>query len=194
MRKKKKKKNSFKILIKLVFLISLVFIISSLLFKKDNFMKIIYKNDYDEYVQKYAKEYDIDPYLIHSVIHVESDHDPEAISNRGAIGLMQIMEETGIWISKNIGSKFEKKMLYEPENNIKLGAWLLNYLINNYNGNIETALAAYNGGIGNVDEWLKSDEYSIDGETLNTIPFKETEKYVEKVNKAYEKYLELYSK
>ena len=74
-----------------------------------------------------------------------------------------------------------------------MGCYYLSYLINRYN-DVDVALAAYNGGMGNVDKWLANPEYSSDGKTLSSIPFPETEKYVERVNKYEKIYKWWYSK
>ena len=147
---------------------------------------------YKEYVDKYSVEYDVDPLLVLSVIKGESNFDPKAESNRGAKGLMQIMDSTGQWISSNIEiSYFLPHMLYDPEINIKMGCWYLNNLIEQF-GNVDTALAAYNAGSGNVSQWLQDSEYSKDGETLYNIPFAETKKYVDKIKVNYKMYQYLY--
>ena len=82
--------------------------------------------------------------------------------------------------------------LYNPRHNIKLGCYYLKYLIENYDGNVDVALAAYNAGPGNVDNWLEDSRYSDNGEDLTYIPFKETREYVVKVNKQWKKYQNLY--
>ncbi|MDO5707428.1 MAG: lytic transglycosylase domain-containing protein [Andreesenia angusta] len=187
-RAKRIRRNIFRGIV-LIFIIIGVFAF----IKRENIMRMNYQLKYDKYVQKYSREYDIDPLLIHSVIHIESDHNPKAVSNRGAIGLMQIMEETGYWISQKKDMKdFDKQMLFNPEDNINMGTWLLTYLIKEYDGNEDTALAAYNAGIGNVNEWLNTNEYSSDGIILDYIPFKETSDYVKKVKSTYKRYKELY--
>ena len=71
-------------------------------------------------------------------------------------------------------------MATDPETNIKYGCYLYGYLLSRY-GRVQEALAAYHAGHGNVDKWLKDEAYSSDGETLHTIPFPTTNKYVKKV-------------
>ena len=73
-----------------------------------------------------------------------------------------------------------------------MGCFYLNYLISHYK-NTDVALAAYNAGMGNVNKWLSSEEYSVDGEKLSYIPYKETREYIKKVNKYQQKYKDLYS-
>ncbi len=186
--KRRKRKKLFRI-----FLLFFAIVLVTLFIKKDNLKRMKYSLEYDNYVQKYAEEHDMDPLFIHSVIFAESNHNPDAISNRGAVGLMQIMPETGYWISSKMGEKdFGENDLKDPETNIKMGTWLLNYLMDEFNDNEKSVLAAYNAGIGNVQEWLKNYEYSSDGQNLDNIPFRETEEYVEKIRNAYASYKELY--
>lgn len=135
--------------------------------------------EYKEFIEVYAKKYDIDPFLILGVIDAESGFDKEAVSSVGARGLMQIMPETGKWIASQIDIlNFKEEELFDPETNIMMGSWYLKFLLDRYNGNIENALAAYNGGHGNVDNWLQDERYSNDGENLTNIPFIETKEYV----------------
>ena len=153
---------------------------------------VLYPVRYDEYVEKYAADYNIDKKLVFAVIKAESGFDKNDRSKTGARGLMQIMPETGIWAADIIGiDDFSLDMLYDEDTNIRIGCWYLRYLLDMYDGKLETALAAYNAGCGNVNKWLSDFQYSSDGETLDSIPYKETDGYVAKTVKymsAYEKY------
>ena len=73
-----------------------------------------------------------------------------------------------------------------------MGCWYLSDLKKEFNGNMDLVLAAYNGGRGNVEKWLKDSNTSPDGQNLKNIPFKETDKYVKKVNTNYNIYKYLY--
>ena len=148
--------------------------------------QVTYPVAYSEYIYKYADEYDLDPYLVMAVIKVESNFVPEAHSNYAG-GLMQLTEETAQWNADQMGITYYDYM--DPETNIKLGCHYLNHLIEHYD-NLDTALAAYNGGMGNVHEWLSDSRYSDDGKTLKDIPFPETKNYVIKVNDAWTHYKE----
>lgn len=188
--KERRRKRTIRRAISLAILLSVILLGVS---RIDLLQKLMYPLDYDNIVQKYAEEYDLDPLLVHSVIRVESGHDASAASGKGAIGLMQIMPDTGQWASEKIGMKsFTEDMLYDPEINIMIGCWYLRYLIDEFEGNKANAISAYNGGIGNVLKWLETHEYSPDGENLENIPFEETRNYVERVLGSYEKYKELY--
>jgi len=156
-------------------------------------MKNFYPIKYENQIVKYSKRYNVDPHLVAAVIRAESNFNEKAVSNRGAYGLMQIMPDTALWIAQNMKLKdFKEEKLYDTEINIAMGCWYINNLNNEFNGNIDLVLAAYNGGRGNVQKWLKNNQYSSDGETLNVIPFEETDKYVKKVKTNYHIYLKLY--
>lgn len=159
---------------------------------KEIVLKKIYPVEYQEFVESFADEYGLDRYLVYSVIKVESNFDPDATSNVGAKGLMQLMDKTAA--ECNVKGEFGYNIpedLYEPEKNIKLGCYYLSSLMDTYN-DMELAVTAYNGGTGNVKKWLKDEKLS-DGEGgLSDIPYSETKRYVEKVTKTYEIYNRLY--
>ena len=87
---------------------------------------------------------------------------------------------------------YEKEDLFDPKLNIEIGTWYLEKLEREFDGDWDNILAAYNGGSGNVNKWLKDEEYSKDGKTLDKIPFKETENYVKKVKADYDSYKKIY--
>lgn len=143
---------------------------------------------YEDIIEKYAKEYSLSEHLVMGVICAESGFRHDAHSGV-ASGLMQITDETAQWISGKMGIEYSVDMTKNPETNIKMGCFYLDYLIGLY-GNLDNALAAYNAGPGNVNAWLENEEYSKDGKTLKKIPFAETEKYIKRVKifgKVYEK-------
>ena len=154
-------------------------------------LKMIYKIDYKDYVEKYAQEYEIDPLLVYSIIKVESNFKEEATSHKGAIGLMQLMDKTAKEIAQNNVMEFETGVtLYNPEKNIKLGIIYLADLEKIFN-NIPVMLA-YNAGIGNVNKWIEEGIIKSDGSNIENIPFKETNTYVRKILKDYKIYKKLY--
>ena len=197
MRSARKQKNNYGLTVLVVLIISIIF---GFLF--DIAMMFVEKRiypipeEYVPYVEKYAEEYGVPVNLIYAVIKTESGFDSSAVSRKGAVGLMQIMPTTFKWLTDDIMREYlGSGMLYDPETNIKYGTYYLSRLYNKF-GDWDTALAAYNGGEGNVSEWLSNKKYSDDGVKLNTdkIPdeFFETRNYVKKVNKALKKYNELY--
>ncbi len=159
------------------------------------YMFTLYPVSYMDIIIKNSKEYDVDPYLIASIINVESRYDPDAESNKLAKGLMQITPSTGQWASELIGiPDYSEEKLFIPDINIKIGSWYIDRLIDEFDGDVSLALAAYNAGSGNVNKWLEDESYSSDGRSLHTIPFKETDEYIKKINKNYQIYSKLYKK
>ncbi len=115
------------------------------------------------------------------------------VSRSGAIGLMQVMPETGEWIAGKLNKTgFTAEDLKDPDTNIQFGCWYLRFLLDRYSSNQTHAVAAYNAGHGNVDAWLMDPSVTTDN-MLTNIPFPETDDYVEKVLRAHEKYEELYT-
>lgn len=148
---------------------------------------------HEETVTKYAENYELDPLMVYSIIKIESSFNENAESNKGARGLMQITPSTGEWIAEKLKiEKFDSNDLFLPETNIMMGTWYFNYLIEKFDNDINLAIAAYNAGPGNVQNWLNNENISYNGEELNKIPYKETENYIKKFNNTYEQYKELY--
>ncbi len=173
-----------------VFFIAVILIVIILIL--DNVAMSIYPVKYKNLVSKYSELYELDPYLVFSIIKVESSFIPDAVSSKNARGLMQITEKTGNWGAEQLKlTNYSSNELFEPETNIKIGCWYLSVLYNEF-GSTDLVLAAYNGGSGNVSKWLKDTNFSQDGKSLSRIPFKETDKYVKKVKNCYEIYKRLY--
>ena len=173
-------------------LLCIVAIIIVLLLNRNNILKGIYKIKYNEYVEAYSKEYGVDKLMIYSIIKAESNFKENAISNKGACGLMQLMDNTAQEVAKNELMDYKTETtLYDPEDNIRIGTKFFADLKELYS-NDEVALAAYNAGIGNVDKWINSGIIKADGSDIENIPFKETNTYVRKILKNYSMYKELY--
>ena len=149
-----------------------------------------YPLKYKTEVTRASEEFELDKFLIFSMIKTESGFKESAESDKGAIGLMQITEKTGEYIAEKLGvTDYDLK---KAEDNIYFGCYYLKYLITRFKST-DVALCAYNAGEGNVSLWLLDERYSLDGVTLNEVPFKETKEYVEKVNKTFLKYKKLYT-
>ena len=155
--------------------------------------KKIYKQEYSEYVNKYAEINRIDPMWIYAIIKVESNFNKEAISSSGAKGLMQLMDNTALDIAKELNiDNFKVDMLYNPEINIMFGTKYFDSLLQKYNKNYYLAIAAYNGGTGNVDDWIKKGIIAEDASNIENIPYKETNMYVRKTMNTYQIYKKIY--
>ena len=154
----------------------------------------VYPNDHEELVLACAEQYGFSPSLVMGIIHTESGFDANARSNAGAIGLMQITEDTFAWAQnkmKDDTPRLSADTLYDPEISIRYGTFILKLLEKEFIDE-DTALAAYNAGIGHVRGWLKDVRYSDDGIHLKEIPFEETRNYVNRVRKAQKIYKKLY--
>jgi soluble lytic murein transglycosylase len=176
------KKNIICIALLIVFAFGLKLVVTNYLFP--------FKHK--EAILKYSKEYDLDPYLVLSVIKAESKFIPDAHSSKDAMGLMQITGDTADWIAKEMGlNDYSVDKLYEEEYNINMGCWYLSNLREEFKAE-ELYVAAYNAGRGRVNEWLKDSKYSEDGKTLSYIPYAETKKYVDRVDSYHEIYKYIY--
>ena len=147
---------------------------------------------YQDIVDRYAAEYQLEKSLVNAVIFCESHFETEAVSSADALGLMQVTQETGWWAAEQMGIEAEKLDLTEPDTNIRIGCWYLSWLTEKFDGVTETALAGYNAGHGNVSKWLADEAMSADGITLEEIPFEETKSYVKKVQLAQLAYKYVY--
>ena len=140
-----------------------------------------------------AQENALDPFLIAALVRVESGFNPRAVSSRGARGLMQVMPDTGQWIASQMGaSAFDPDWLFDPELNLRMGAWYLRALLDQFDGRPVVALAAYNAGRTRVQEWLAQGRWDGREETLDEIPFGETRHHVRRVLTTLETYRWLY--
>ena len=185
-------KGCFSVILKMIIVFVFVVVLGGILMKNVIMPKILYPQGYKNYVEKYAEEYNLDKNLVYAVIKCESNFDSQAVSHKDARGLMQISEMTGIWASEVLEiDNYSSDMLYEPDVNIHIGCWYLEKLIDQF-GDENTAVAAYNAGSGNVSNWLMEEEHSSDGVSFDMIPFKETEKYVKKVETTKKIYNYLY--
>ncbi|MDR3349127.1 MAG: lytic transglycosylase domain-containing protein [Acidaminococcales bacterium] len=152
--------------------------------------KFFYQLLYDKDIKNHAAANNLNPWLVAAVIKNESGFKASAVSERGAVGLMQIMPETGSWIALKAGlRKFAPGLLAEPSVNIRLGCWYLQDL--NFEFQSEPlAITAYNAGRGQVKAWLGDKQW--DGRDVEKIPFAETRQYVKKVLSDKEMYKRLY--
>jgi soluble lytic murein transglycosylase len=145
--------------------------------------RLHYPLQYESIVRAHARNYGLDPALVAAVIYQESKFRADARSKSGAIGLMQLRPETARGIAiRTGGSRFRTEDLFEPELNIRYGCWYLRHLLQKY-GDEKTALAAYNAGQANVDEWKA---------TGGGIRFAETRAYVTRVQELKRVYHEAY--
>jgi len=144
-------------------------------------LKQLFPCNHLDIVEKHCKNYGIDTNLVLAIIKAESNFEKEVVSHAGAKGIMQLTDETFLFCSEKV--KLETGNIFDINTNIHAGVWYLSYLIERYEYNTLNAIAAYNAGMGNVDNWLNNPDCSPDGKTLSDIPFSETKRYAEKINR-----------
>ena len=133
---------------------------------------------YDDIIDKYSTEYNVDRSLVKAVIFKESRFKETAVSSKGAIGLMQLMPSTALWLMNKL--KIEDYKIESADNNIRLGTYYLSYLMNLMDSDEEHALLAYNAGPENAKRWVNSEGYSKE-DMDNYVDFNETRKYVREI-------------
>lgn len=143
-------------------------------------MQYLYPIKHQEDIINYSLTYSLDPALIAAIINVESGYNEQVSSEKGAVGLMQILQPTGDWIAQKLDKKEGEYPLTDPQINIQFGCYYFRYLLNKFE-NADLAICAYNAGEGNVLKWLKNEDYTKDGKTLMKIPFAETKNYLAKI-------------
>lgn len=162
-----------------------------LLFFPEEMLRLVYPYLYYETLSSYLSD-NPSPYInycmVLSIIREESRFNSRARSPKGALGLMQLMPETAAWINNQ---KLNKKELFNPSVNIKIGMLYLDYLNERFNTEA-SVLAAYNGGPANVNRWLSSGSNDNIQQFIEEIPFSETRNYVKKVLTTYTMYKMIY--
>ena len=150
----------------------------------DWYLRSRYPLEYEQVIDAYAADRHLDPTLVAAVIYAESRFDPNVRSSAGAVGLMQLLPETGEFIARSTGGTgFVEADLRDPDINVRYGTWLLDHLRARYDGDVETALAAYHAGPTNVDEWRRNG---------TGIEFPETRAYVDEVLRVKRVYARAY--
>ncbi len=180
----------------ILFAVVFVAIIIGVKFAYDTYINSSYPLKYEDEVAEASAEYNIPKELIYGVIKTESNFNPDAVSAADARGLMQLTQPTFEWLhtyySNDDYDSSNADLLFDPKINIKYGTLCLSVLLERYNNDLDTAICAYNAGLGNVDEWLTMSQYSADGKTLDSTPFGETNEYLKRVKNNRDKYAELY--
>ncbi|SDB15032.1 soluble lytic murein transglycosylase [Ruminococcaceae bacterium FB2012] len=197
--RKKKKSSGNSAVIIIVSLILAIIVVLAFIFRdkisekiQDYGPNVFMTTDYEEYVLKYSKEYEMDPRFIFAIINTESHFNPDATSNVGARGLMQLMEEAYDWVKFRMGDErphtFDE--MYDPELNIQYGTFMLKFLYEKFDHSYELTAAAYHGGMNAVDTWINDGTVDPDNFRLEDVPSDVTANYIYKVMNAYNKYKE----
>lgn len=152
----------------------------------------LYPLYYEDLIRERALEYEIDPLLVLAMIREESRFNAWNESVAGARGLMQIIFLTGEWIAQKINlEEFNDEMLFDPEINIDLGCWYINYLKERFSNDSILVISGYNAGPGTTSKWLKQYDRSDLDNFVENVPYSETREHIKKVMKSYQMYKRL---
>ena len=156
-------------------------------------MRFVYMWPYQNEIVTYARRNNIDPFLVAAVIKNESEFRPGAVSSVGAIGMMQIMPETGEWIARQMGlDNYSIHSLYNPGINIRMGCWYLSELKHEFKDNMLLMMMAYNAGRGNTHGWMNANGWDYSFGEIRDIPYPESKSYVANVLHDRDEYYRLY--
>jgi soluble lytic murein transglycosylase len=156
----------------------------------EQYERTTHPQGYSDFVDGYASFYGVPSDIVYAVIKIESSYNENALSSKGAVGLMQITPDTFTWLMSKTGEILKEDALYSPQINIKYGVFFLSYLYDEF-GSWDIVYAAYNAGMARVKGWLIDPAVSENGKLIY-IPFKETERYVKLVGDTAETYRRLY--
>lgn len=158
----------------------------------DALQRVIFPVAYGGLIDRYARQRDLDPYLVAALVAQESSFQPDARSVANALGLMQIMPATGRRLARTEGvRRFSTARLIDPELNVRLGTRYFAGLVDTLGGE-HLALASYNAGKSRVDRWLAERPGLPPDEFIDDIPFPETQNYVKRILGTAEDYRRLY--
>lgn len=156
-------------------------------------MRFVYMWPYQQDILEYSHRNNIDPFLIAAIIKNESGFDPKAVSAVGAVGLMQIMPETGRWIAEQMGlENYQDNDLYQTKKNIRMGCWYVGELEHEFQRNLALIMIAYNAGRGQTKAWMEENGWDYNFNDLDAIPYPDTKEYVIKVLHDRDRYYLLY--
>ena len=156
-------------------------------------MRFVYMWPYQNEIVTYARRNKIDPFLVAAVIKNESEFRPGAVSPVGAVGMMQIMPETGEWIAGQMGlADYSVDSLYNPGINIRMGCWYLSELKFEFRDNLLLMMMAYNAGRGNTHGWMNANGWDYTFGEIRKIPYPESRNYVASVLHDRNEYYRLY--
>lgn len=166
----------------------------ALLYLSSNWMTMLYPIYYKDEIRKHAAHYKVDPFLVASIIRVETNFKPGKESKKGALGIMQLMPDTANWAMDmaKLPSMNLLNVKNEVDANIQLGTWYIQSLHKEMDGNPIAAIAAYNAGPGNVKNWINKGMWDGTYENVKSIPVGETRHYVQRVIYYYNQYTDVY--
>lgn len=159
------------------------------------FWKLAFPLPFQASVERYSREFDLDPFIVAALIRQESEFNPAVVSRARAYGLAQVLPSTGRELSRRLGIRpYRANMLFVPEINLRIGIYFLRSLFDRLQGNWEATLASYNAGPNRVARWLTFGDFRDPAEFVEMIPFTETRNYVQIVLRNADIYRRIYGK
>ncbi len=157
------------------------------------FWRLAFPLPYRADLEKFARQNELDPFLMAALIRQESEFNPKAVSRANARGLTQIVPSTGRELSRRLKvTNYSTPRLFQPTVNLQLGTFYLKTIVDKLNGHYEAALAAYNAGLSRAHSWLSWGDFREPAEFVETVPFSETRGYIQTVLRNADVYRRLY--
>jgi soluble lytic murein transglycosylase len=157
------------------------------------YWEALFPRPYWSDLRRHASTNGLDAYLVASLIRQESEFNPGAISHANAWGLMQVLPGTGKKVAKELKiRRFNSDQLLSPTVNLQIGTRYFRNMVDEFGGQVQYALAAYNAGSNRVDDWRAQGKYRDVEEFVESIPFTETREYVQAIMRNAAIYKQLY--
>jgi soluble lytic murein transglycosylase len=154
----------------------------------------VYPRAYREFIEKYSPSGDNPPYYLYTIMQKESAYNPHDVSYADAIGLLQMIPPTSRRVALRIDTAYTDDVLYDPEGNIRFGAWYIGHLLQKFKGQIALGAGSYNAGPKAMMKWIKMHGSHPLDEFIELTPYVQTREYMKKVLDIYTRYIYLYEK
>lgn len=156
--------------------------------------ELVYPRAYRQFVEKYSPTGENPPYYLYTIMQKESAYNPHDVSYADAIGLLQMIPPTSRRVALRIDAPYTDDVLYDPEGNIRFGAWYIGHLLQKFKGQIALGAGSYNAGPRAMMKWVKLHGTRPLDEFIELTPYTQTREYMKKVLDIYSRYLWLYEK
>lgn len=158
------------------------------------FWRLAFPMPYRASLEKFAKQYNTDPYIMAALIRQESEFDPQAVSATNARGLMQVEPYTGRDLARRLKVPYTLARLFQPDYNLQLGTYYFSSLMKQWDGNLEAVLASYNAGPSRAKQWITWGQFREPAEFIETVPITQTRDYIQAVERNAAAYREIYGR